>query len=333
MPDTLLPLIIPAPKSFNLSATARFFRFSDAEIVDTLDGGRYRRLFQLSSFSSATSLHLVTVETAKATSNTASLRNAPGLSLTFLPEADDRARNHAAQIVASMFSTRHDLRGFRRLTKQDAVLGAVERAHRGLHLPRYASLFEALTVSILLQQIATAVAVVLKRRFVERFGERIEVEGQYFFAFPSPERIAGAEHTELRSLGLSGAKAQSILDLARFMLSAPAFADELAAEDNETIIERLSTLRGVGRWTAEWALMLYFGRTDVFPAGDLALRAIASKYYSGGGQFTESALRRFALERWGVWASYACIYLFAGLRAGLLTLERQRIARVLSSSS
>jgi DNA-3-methyladenine glycosylase II len=101
------------------------------------------------------------------------------------------------------------------------------------------------------------------------------------------------------------------------------------------IINRLTALRGIGRWTAEWSLMLYFGRTDIFPAGDLALRALVSKYYLDGNQPPERALRDFARDRWGAWASYACVYLFAGLRSGLVTLERTAertaAARVLSS--
>lgn len=316
------PIIIPTAGTFDLAATARFMRFTEAEIVDTFDGDRYRRALHLPS-KSGSQLHIVSIEASPKPSS---------LILTLAPPAGEQANNEASSLVESMFSTTHDLREFRKLTKGDATLSAVERAHRGLHLPRWASLFESLTISILLQQISTAVAIRLKQRFVERFGARATLEEQVFYAFPLPERVARAEHAELRALGLSGSKARSITELAQLIAGSPHLADELAHEENETIIRRLSLLRGIGRWTAEWALMLYFGRTDVFPAGDLALRALVSKYYLDGEQPTESALREFARERWGAWASYACVYLFAGLRSGILTLERASAMRVVSST-
>lgn len=317
------PIIIPTARTFNLAATARFLRYTEAEIVDTFDGDRYRRALHLPSASSAQHLHVITVEASPGSFS---------LHLTLTPSAGKTTNMQAAALIESMFSTRHDLREFRRLTKDDATLGAVEKAHRGLHLPCWASLFESLTISILLQQISTAVAIRLKQRFVERFGESVTTNDRTFFAFPSPERIARAEHAELRALGLSGSKAQSIIELARLIAANPRISDYLAREDNETIINRLTALRGIGRWTAEWALMLHFGRTDVFPAGDLALRAMVSKYYLNGEQATERALREFARSRWGAWASYACIYLFAGLRSGFVTLERTAAARVVSST-
>lgn len=318
------PIIVPTSQTFDLAATARFMRYTEAEIVDTFDGNRYRRALHLPSATGASQPSIVSVEASPKRSS---------LILTLTPPADKRSNTETAALVASMFSTAHDLREFQQMTKGDRTLGAIERAHRGLHLPRWASLFEALTISILLQQISTAVAVRLKQRFVERFGEQVTLDERTFYAFPLPDRIACAEHAELRSLGLSGTKAQSIIELARLSANHPHIADELSREDNETIIHRLSLSRGIGRWTAEWALMLYFGRTDVFPASDLALRAIVSKYYLDTEQATESALREFARNRWGAWTSYACIYLFAGLRSGVVTLERTTAgARVLSST-
>ncbi len=89
------------------------------------------------------------------------------------------------------------------------------------------------------------------------------------------------------------------------------------------MIARLTNLRGIGRWTAEWTLMLHFGRTDVFPAGDLALGLFVQKYYNNGREMSEREIRALARERWGLWSSYAAVYFLAGLRAGTISTERR----------
>jgi DNA-3-methyladenine glycosylase II len=214
---------------------------------------------------------------------------------------------------------------FRAQVSDDPLMSRLEAAHRGLRLARWATLFEALLNSILLQQIATSVAWTFRRRVVERFGERLAVAGGEFYAFPLPSAIARASVEELRALGLSGAKAQGIIDLARAVESGALDGDALAREDNETVIARLSSLRGVGRWTAEWVLMLHFGRTDVFAAADLFLRGAFVKYYNGGEPLSEREIRARARGRWGAWGSYVALYLLAGMRAGSITLKSERV--------
>jgi DNA-3-methyladenine glycosylase II len=125
----------------------------------------------------------------------------------------------------------------------------------------------------------------------------------------------------LRALGLTNAKAESIVGAARAIDSGALDGAALAREENETVIARLSDLRGVGRWTAEWVLMLHFGRRDVFAAADLFLRAVVSKYYLGVERAAEPEVRAVARERWGGWESYASLYLLAGMRAGSITLK------------
>jgi 3-methyladenine DNA glycosylase/8-oxoguanine DNA glycosylase len=80
-------------------------------------------------------------------------------------------------------------------------------------------------------------------------------------------------------------------------------------------------LRGIGRWTAEWVLMLHFGRTDVFAASDLFLRGVVVKYYNKGVALNEREIRALAAKRWGAHQSYSALYFLAGMRAGTITLK------------
>jgi DNA-3-methyladenine glycosylase II len=312
-------LVLDARAPFDFASTARFLRFTDAEAVDTFAAGRYRRAIHFGA-----RLFLLSVE--------ADGRDArPAVNLKLTPEqfVTPRILDDAARVVRDVFSLEHDLAGWRARLSRDPLMRRLEAEHRGLHLPRWPSLFEALVTSILLQQIATTVAITFRRRVVERYGERLDAEGETYFAFPRAERLAGASVEELRALGLSNAKAACIIEVARASASGELSSDALVREDNEGIIARLSSLRGIGRWTAEWALMLHFGRADVFPAADLFLRGVVVKYYNRGAAMSEREIRAFAAKRWGAYQSYSALYFLAGMRAGTITLKPER---VLSSS-
>jgi DNA-3-methyladenine glycosylase II len=305
---------------FDFETTARFFRFTEAEIVDNFDAGTYARACHFGE-----QLLLLRIEPEGS-------RSRPALAVSLAParSAARESLTEAELVVRRMFSVEHDLNLFRAQVEGDPLMSRLEAAHRGLRLPRWATLFEALLNSILLQQIATSVAWTLRRRVVERFGEQITVAGRKFYAFPRPAVVARATVEELRALGLSGAKAQGVVDLSLAVDSGALDGDALAREDNEGVIARLCALRGVGRWTAEWVLMLHFGRTDVFAAADLFLRGAVVKYYNNGEPLNEREIRAFARERWGAWGSYVALYMLAGLRAGSVTLKPERV--VLSNS-
>lgn len=308
-------LTLRARAPFDFAATARFMRFSEAEAVDTFAAGRYARAMHFGE-----RLFLLAVESHQTGAR-------PAVRVTLAPEqfVTPQLADEAARVVRDMFSLEHDLEGWRARLTRDPLMRRLEAEHRGLRLPRWPTLFEGMLTSILLQQIATSVAITLKRRVVEGFGERLEAEGKLFFAFPRAEALARASVEELRALGMSNAKAACIIEVARACALGELDSAALAGEDNETVIARLSALRGIGRWTAEWVLMLHFGRPDVFAASDLFLRGVVTKYYNRGAAMNEREIRAFAEKRWGAYGSYSALYFLAGMRAGTITLKAERV--------
>jgi DNA-3-methyladenine glycosylase II len=302
---------------FDFAATARFLRFTEAEAVDTFADNKYRRLFHFGE-----RLQLVSVVrqgTPARPSLAVTLERTLGQSLHSSGASGDLQT--AVKFIERIFSTNHDLKKFRAAIADDELMCGIEAAHRGLHLARWPTLFESLTISILAQQISTAVATILKRRVVEKYGTQLTAGDETFFAFPRPESLAAASVEDLRALGISNAKAASMIGVAREIACGALDENELANADDESVIGRLIQLRGIGRWTAEWALMLYFGRTNIFPAGDLALRNFVQKYYNGNEPMNERELRALARERWGAWSSYVAVYVLAALRTGLINLR------------
>jgi DNA-3-methyladenine glycosylase II len=298
---------LPVRSPFDFEATVRLLEFPVSGAIET-----YTRIIDL-----AGSPHLLEFQSAGG-------RARPRLKIELEPVGKEGAERRdlftaAERITHHVFSLDHDVRSFQRQIANDPLLRALEKAHRGLRTARWPTLFEALTTSILSQQISTRVAMVLKRRLIERFGRRFHLRGREYVAFPQPSTIARASPEALRALGIARTKALSIIETARAIESGQLDADELSRRDNAAIIARLTELPGIGRWTADWALILYFGRTNVYPAGDLVLRALVENYYNDGTRLAERDVRAKAERLWGEWASYAAIYLIAGLRSGSIS--------------
>ncbi len=122
--------------------------------------------------------------------------------------------------------------------------------------------FGALTRSIAYQQLAGKAAAAIHGRFEALFD-----------GHPTPEAVLAIPEERLRGAGLSAAKTASILDLATKVESGVVPLDGIQKLGDEEIIERLSSVRGIGRWTAEMFLMFQLGRIDVWPVDDLGVRA------------------------------------------------------------
>jgi DNA-3-methyladenine glycosylase II len=131
--------------------------------------------------------------------------------------------------------------------------------------------FEMLVGAITAQQVSLYAAVAIRNRLVEHFGERV---GRVW-AFPPRERLAAASEEELFSLGFSRRKAEYVIGLARSDLDLAA----LALLPDEEVKARLTALRGLGEWTADWFLARHLARPRAWPAGDLAVRKAVRALY------------------------------------------------------
>ncbi len=224
------------------------------------------------------------------------------------------ALEEAAEEAARLLGFDVPLDGFYDLLAGDPVLsGAVGRL-KGLRLTRSESVFEAMTQAIAGQQISGAVARVIRDALVTRYGVAMEADGNVLHAFPRPETLVDAGAVALRELKLSARKAEYIVGVAEQAAAGELDYDRLDSLGDEEAIARLSAMRGVGRWTAQWALMRALGRVDVLPAGDLALQQTVGDLYFGGRRLAERELDAFAIERWSPYRGLATAYLFAHIR-------------------
>ena len=123
--------------------------------------------------------------------------------------------------------------------------------------------FAALVRSVLYQQLAGAAAAAIHGRLIDALGGEV-----------TPERLLSLAADTLRSVGLSANKTASLRDLATKVLDGTVVLDPpgLRAESDAEVVARLSTVRGIGKWTAQMFLIFQLGRLDVWPTGDLGVR-------------------------------------------------------------
>jgi 3-methyladenine DNA glycosylase/8-oxoguanine DNA glycosylase len=174
-------------------------------------------------------------------------------------------------VVSKLLGLEFELAPFGTWAKAQPVLDALVPLLTGFRPPLAPDPFESLVTSITAQQVSLFAAFAIRNRLIERFGMR----GEIAYGFPAREQLATAREDDLVDLGFSRRKAEYVVGLARAELD----LDGLAAFDDDEIRTRLTAIRGLGPWTAEWFLARHLARPRAWPAGDLGLRKAADLFY------------------------------------------------------
>jgi DNA-3-methyladenine glycosylase II len=303
--DKFVTAITPqAPFDFDLTAGYHTY-FRGRYGTDSLEQGVYRRLLDLGD-----KLVLASVWSAGAV-------DAPKLSVAVQGE-ELSARDVAAasKQVAWLLGADQDLTSFYQIAQKDSALAKITKEFYGLHLPHTASVFEALVLAVLGQQIATAVARIIRTLLIETYGPRETIEEELHYAFPCPAALYAATVADLRQLKLSQRKAEYIKGIAAAALDSVGWLEGLRQLSDGDVVSRVTQLRGVGHWTAQWVLVRALGRPDAFPSGDLALQRAISHLYFDGAKLSAQQIEEFS-QVWSPFRAYATAYLFTALRAGM----------------
>lgn len=156
--------------------------------------------------------------------------------------------------------------------------------------------------SILSQQLSTTVAKVLYSRFLALYNGKE----------PSPQQILETPTEVFRNIGFSNAKASYVHNVCRFFIENKVTDAALYKMSNEEVIDLLTQIKGVGKWTVEMILMFTLGREDVFAFDDLGLKQSLIKLYNI--KETDKKLLQKKMEKitqkWSPYRTYACRYLW-----------------------
>jgi len=302
--DRLTTTINPvAPFDFELTAGYHTY-FQSRYGTDTMEDGVYRRLLDMGD-----KLVLASVTSSGTV-------DAPELALELqgsdLTEGDVEA---AKERVSWLLGVDQDLAPFYELGRADKAMSGLVDRFFGLHLPHTASVFEALVLAVLGQQISTSVARIIRTLLIETFGPSAEFDGETYYAFPRPESIWASSSAELHTMKLTQRKSEYVHGLAGSTLDTTVGLDRLGELSDAEIVQKLVALRGVGIWTAQWVLIRAVGRPDALPLGDLALRRIVSSLFRDGEDVNDAQVEDIA-QRWSPYRTFATVYLFSALRTG-----------------
>jgi 3-methyladenine DNA glycosylase/8-oxoguanine DNA glycosylase len=177
-------------------------------------------------------------------------------------------------VVLKLLGAEFDLPPFYAWAAEDPVLAPIVIQLAGFRPPLGPDPFETLVTSITAQQVSLFSAFAIRNRLIERFG----VRAVHAYAFPTRRRLARADEDELVAVGFSRRKAEYVVGLARSDLD----LDALAHLDDDEVRARITSLRGLGPWTAEWFLARHLARPRAWPVGDLALRKAVEVLYGVG---------------------------------------------------
>lgn len=182
------------------------------------------------------------------------------------------------------------------LRRRDPKLGRLMDSAGMLNAEMYPDLFTALVSSVVGQQISGKAAATVWNRVIERFGEI------------TPSRLDQASLEEVQSCGMSFRKAEYVKGIAAACANGDLDLERLKTLTDEEVVKALSSLKGIGPWTAEMMLIFSLGRKDVVSWGDLAIRRGMKSLY-GLEAITKQQFERYR-ARYSPYGSVASLYLW-----------------------
>ncbi|NEU56532.1 DNA-3-methyladenine glycosylase [Halorussus sp. MSC15.2] len=178
--------------------------------------------------------------------------------------------------------------------REDELLGPLVAEYGPLTIEPAEDFFQRFVTSVLRQQVSMASAAATR----ERLFEAVAV---------TPEGVLAADPQTLRDVGLSRQKTEYVRNIAEAFVEEGYSQAYFADMTDEEVLSELTSIKGVGAWTANMQLMFSLGRPDVFPVGDLGIRKGMEALFDADMTRTEMVK---AAERWAPYRSYASLYLW-----------------------
>ncbi len=278
---------------FRLDLTVWVLRRRPENQIDRWDGRTYSRVLVVKGHAlevSVSSMGSVDAPRLKIT--------AKGMRIRATLEAELRS------ILSRMLGVNEDISGFYRLAHKEKRLTPLVERFRGVKPPRFSGMFEALVNAVACQQLSLAVGILLLNRLSNACGRAASSQAH---AFPDPSDVLRMREEELKSMGFSGAKARAILGLARAVHAGSVNLEKLAEESDAAARESLLLLKGIGGWSADYAMLRGMGRLSIFPAHDAGARRKLQLLYGRKG-LSYKEMARLA-DHWSPWGGLVYFHL------------------------
>jgi len=187
------------------------------------------------------------------------------------------------------------------LKRVDPKLRQLISQHGPASLRPHTDYYGQLVDAIIGQQLSEKAGATILRRFMALFGDRL----------PSPQEILATDTEKIRQIGCSYSKIGYMKDLAQHIIDERLDLDHIATLPNETVIEQLVAVKGIGEWTAHMFMIFSLGRLDILPTGDLGIRKAMQRIYDLPELPQPAAMHKIAAQnKWAPYESVASWYLW-----------------------
>jgi DNA-3-methyladenine glycosylase II len=300
-------LIEPSPP-FRLDLTAWALRRRPHNDVDRWDGHVFRRALPHGDGAMALA---VTQSGSPGT---------PRLEVTLRGDSIDRgAEAQARQTLKRLLGLEADLSGFATMAASEPSIEGLVARMRGLKPPRFSTVFEGLVNGVACQQLSLDVGVHLLNRLCSAHGRSSGAGQNRLHTFAGPGELATVDPADIKRLGFSLAKARTIVTSARKIVDGDLDLEALEGAEDAEVLERLTSLRGVGRWTAQYVMLRGLGRLHVFPGDDVGARNKLKAFLGLDGPLDYERVER-VVSRWAPYGGLVYFHLLLDSlsRAGLV---------------
>lgn len=213
------------------------------------------------------------------------------------------------QYILEWFDLDTDLRPFYKLASKDKNLKPIVEKFYGYRIVGQPDLFESLIWAVIGQQINLSFAYSMKHRLVEKFGNKLQFEGSTYHLFPQPDIVAKLTHEQLLPLQFSRQKSKYAIGIAEAFVSGQISKDKIKHLPWEEAMNELVNIKGIGPWTANYAMLRTFRHPNAFPLGDAGINNAMRKILKLDRKpTTEEVIKYF--KKFKGWEAYATLYLW-----------------------
>ncbi|HUM45313.1 MAG TPA: DNA-3-methyladenine glycosylase [Chitinophagales bacterium] len=290
--------VIETPKEFSFQQCLHFLNRSPHELLHTTHGQRVEKIILVNG---KTILFSITADVYN------------NLIVTVLNHRITSAvQKTVSDYIEEWYDLKNDLKPFYKMALKDVLLRPLVKKYSGYRIVSMPDLFESLSWAIIGQQINLTFAYRLKQQFVAAFGTKFLWKGQTYYHFPLADVAAALEPAALLALQFSRQKAEYIVTVARAFASGLISKEKLSKFSFDEAKQSLMELKGIGNWTANYALMKTFHYPNAFPLEDAGLHQAIRKHLNLGQKPTLQEVEKL-FKKYKGWEAYATLYLWRSL--------------------
>lgn len=297
-PNTRMKFKIPVPDEFSFDLCMKFLQRSPKELLHRCGESSVRKLLRFDNAN-------VLIELSPA--------NDGHLMIEVLNGAiTSHQKDQLIAYVKEWFDLETDLKPFYAMASRDRLLKDLTKKYHGYRIVGQPDLFESLVWAVLGQQINVQFAYTLKQKFVEKFGSKLIFDNNEYFLFPDPETVALLNDDHLLPLQFSKQKSKYTVLIAEAFASKQISKEKLKGLSLAEAKEMLMKIKGVGNWTANYALMKTFRHPDAFPLEDAGIHNAIKNLKKLDRKPTLEEVKKI-FRKYNGWEAYATLYLWKSL--------------------